>query len=131
MATDMDMKVSIDARKCSKLEHVSPEMSVGQLMFVVIIARSVHQKVLLANQYIVTFVDTGFMPLMRVLTRSNSSYSTNLVNQFTILSITVLLLESMYIAAVQYKQIIFQQLSGCFTDTDDTSTKPWLKNMKK
>ena len=65
-------------------------MSVGQLMFAVIVAKSVHQKVLLANQYIVTFVDIGFMPLMRVLTRSNSSYSTNLVKQFTILSITVI-----------------------------------------
>ena len=65
-------------------------MSVGQLMFVVIVARSVHHNVLLANQYIVTFVDTGFTPLVRVLTKSNSSYSTNLVNQFTILSITII-----------------------------------------
>ena len=112
MATDMDTKVSISERKCSKFEHVSPEMSVDQLMFVVIVARSVHQKVLLANQYIVTFVDTGFMLLMRVLTRSNSSYSTSLVNQLTILSINI---------------VVRVSVRSCsLIQTDNISTVKWL-----
>ena len=112
MATDMDMKVSIGARKCSKLEHVSPEMLLDQLMFVVIITRSVHQKVLLASQYIITFVDTGFMLLMRVLTRSNSRYSTSLVNQFTVLSITIMVRVNLH--------------SCSLVQTDNISAVKWL-----
>ena len=69
------------------------KLSVGQLVFVVIVVKIVHQKALLVKQYSVISVGSGFWvhAACEGLNKEQFiSYLTNLASQFTMLFITVI-----------------------------------------
>ena len=61
----MDIEVSSSAKKCKKPEHVSPEIFSKPVSVCGHCSKSVHQKALLAKQYSVISVGSGFILLVR------------------------------------------------------------------
>ena len=62
----MNSEASSSSKKRKKPEHVSPEIVSKPANVCGQCSKSVHQKALLAKQYSVTYVDFGFMLLVRV-----------------------------------------------------------------